>query len=285
MPESGGEARLIPKGFSKTTAAIQKLLDERLQIQTWLQRLTIAADTTPEPVRARVRADYERRLAEVMKDLQGHGSELSATQERLESTRSGLARQEREAAERLAEAELRHTVGEYDESQWRQVHAELVEALVKVREELKGADEELSRLSEVVSLIETAPAPPKIKPVEPPRAEPPKLEVPRREVAPAPPSRRKEPAAPQQTEMDELAFLRSVSEDETQGPAAAQASGSMRAIQEPAAAGKDVADADRKDASPRASKATKSLKCKECGTMNLPTEWYCERCGAELAAL
>ena len=29
----------------------------------------------------------------------------------------------------------------------------------------------------------------------------------------------------------------------------------------------------------------KSLKCKECGTMNLPTEWYCERCGAELSAL
>jgi hypothetical protein len=30
---------------------------------------------------------------------------------------------------------------------------------------------------------------------------------------------------------------------------------------------------------------TKTLKCGECGTMNYPTEWYCERCGAELAAL
>ncbi len=29
----------------------------------------------------------------------------------------------------------------------------------------------------------------------------------------------------------------------------------------------------------------KTLKCGECGTMNYPTEWYCERCGAELAAL
>jgi uncharacterized OB-fold protein len=29
----------------------------------------------------------------------------------------------------------------------------------------------------------------------------------------------------------------------------------------------------------------KTLKCKECGTMNLATEWYCESCGAELAAL
>jgi hypothetical protein len=29
---------------------------------------------------------------------------------------------------------------------------------------------------------------------------------------------------------------------------------------------------------------TKTLRCTECGTMNLPTEWYCERCGGELAA-
>jgi hypothetical protein len=30
---------------------------------------------------------------------------------------------------------------------------------------------------------------------------------------------------------------------------------------------------------------SKTLKCTECGAMNYPTEWYCERCGAELAAL
>jgi hypothetical protein len=29
----------------------------------------------------------------------------------------------------------------------------------------------------------------------------------------------------------------------------------------------------------------KTLKCQECETMNYPTEWYCERCGAELAAV
>jgi hypothetical protein len=29
----------------------------------------------------------------------------------------------------------------------------------------------------------------------------------------------------------------------------------------------------------------KTLKCGECGAMNYPTEWYCERCGAELASL
>jgi hypothetical protein len=29
----------------------------------------------------------------------------------------------------------------------------------------------------------------------------------------------------------------------------------------------------------------KTLRCGECGALNYPTEWYCERCGAELASL
>jgi hypothetical protein len=31
--------------------------------------------------------------------------------------------------------------------------------------------------------------------------------------------------------------------------------------------------------------SAKTLKCSDCGAMNYPTEWYCERCGAELASL
>jgi hypothetical protein len=35
----------------------------------------------------------------------------------------------------------------------------------------------------------------------------------------------------------------------------------------------------------KTTEAAKSLKCGECSAMNYPTEWYCERCGAELASL
>jgi hypothetical protein len=35
----------------------------------------------------------------------------------------------------------------------------------------------------------------------------------------------------------------------------------------------------------KAMDGSKTLKCAECGSMNYPTEWYCERCGAELASL
>ena len=58
---------------------------------------------------------------------------------------------------------------------------------------------------------------------------------------------------------DELAFLRSVTDPQsTSAPSAPKAPGT--------------------------GDAQKTLRCTECGTMNLPTEWYCERCGGELAA-
>ncbi len=50
---------------------------------------------------------------------------------------------------------------------------------------------------------------------------------------------------------------------------------------------RSVVDATSPSAAPRAAAAgeqTKTLRCTECGTMNFPTEWYCERCGGELAA-
>ena len=50
---------------------------------------------------------------------------------------------------------------------------------------------------------------------------------------------------------------------------------------------RSVIDPSTQSAGVRASSAgdqQKTLRCTECGTMNFPTEWYCERCGGELAA-
>ena len=49
-----------------------------------------------------------------------------------------------------------------------------------------------------------------------------------------------------------------------------------------APASRDTVPSYLKEAPPE---QVKTLKCQECGTLNYPTEWYCERCGAELAAL
>lgn len=98
--------------------------------------------------------------------------------------------------------------------------------------------------------------------------------------------------------LDELAFLKSVTGHEapqtpTPAPKPARGSGGFPKVAEPPspspvpvaepAAAKVSAPAESKDRSSGAGQ--KTLKCGECGTLNRPTEWYCERCGAELAAL
>ncbi len=62
---------------------------------------------------------------------------------------------------------------------------------------------------------------------------------------------------------DDLAFLRSVID-----PTPARSSPSVSSIPNAVPANEPL----------------KTLRCTECSTMNLPTEWYCERCGGELAA-
>ncbi|GBD33274.1 hypothetical protein HRbin33_02257 [bacterium HR33] len=283
----------MPKGSPKSAIAIQRLLEERQQIQRWLERLDMAGDAAPEHVKARVRQDYEKRLGDLMAELQGYGQELAEALERQQALRAGLARQEADAAERLAEAELRHAVGEYTEAQWRELHAELLEALVKVREELKHADEEIARLNEVVGMLglpaaDTSPASSgagaRASVAVESKAQD-ESSGPKKQEAKKDKPLRSKAVAEQTDALDELAFLKAVAgeepEDRRQGRSLADT---------PAAMGGEVekpleAIHDAPPQVPRASKAVKTLKCGECGTMNLPTEWYCERCGAELAAL
>lgn len=77
------------------------------------------------------------------------------------------------------------------------------------------------------------------------------------------------PAAPSANDpFDDLAFLRSVI-DQGGASEAPPAPVPMSSVASQAAS---------------SSEPQKTLRCTECGTMNLPTEWYCERCGGELAA-
>ncbi|MBL8997746.1 MAG: hypothetical protein JNL44_10560 [Gemmatimonadetes bacterium] len=73
------------------------------------------------------------------------------------------------------------------------------------------------------------------------------------------------------------------------GPARSAAAPQVPASPAPPPAKAEPEDDEPKSAlgkpTPRSSQAIKTLKCQECGTLNYPTEWYCERCGGELAAL
>jgi hypothetical protein len=93
--------------------------------------------------------------------------------------------------------------------------------------------------------------------------------------------------------IDELAFLKSVTEDEKRGiatptpgttPTLGRRSGAQFQPSEPGNSRPASANPAPTPVNDEP-EPVRTLKCRECGTMNLPTEWYCESCGAELAAL
>lgn len=245
----------MPKGPSKSAAAIQRLLEERRQYEAWLARINATADSAPEHVRTRVKADYEARLRAVTEELKSHAEEARQLIAQRKEFLAELQKKEKAAAERLAETELRHEVGEYDEGQWGQVHKDALADLGAVRDEMMDVERDITRLEELDALV-------KAKPGAFAR------------VAPPPAKDRREEK--RKTPIDELAFLKSVSEDDKNAPSPGRASGAQYQIDENATPTAPVnADAE----------VEKTLKCRECGTMNLATEWYCENCGAELAAM
>ena len=256
----------MPKGSSKSTAQIQRLLEERRQYEAWIARLSNAADATPDGVRSRVMADYEARLKAVIEELKVHAESARQAIEQKKHFRAELRKKEAAVAERLQETELRHAVGEYDETQWTQVHKDIQAELVSVREEMEAVDADIERLEELDGLVSSKPA------------------------------SKSGPAAGEtkrHTPVDELAFIKSVTEDSAGGaPSPKRASGAqfqpvIPAVPRPAQPAQSPASSQSALPEPGDEdlEAAKTLKCRECGTMNLATEWYCESCGAELAAL
>lgn len=274
---------------------VQALLGERSQFEEWLSKL--AASNAPEAVRRRVQADYENRLSKIMESLREHADSIAADLQRFHSSEADLERRESEALETMSEAELRHGVGEYTDAKWSEISRVQNASLDGIRKELARVRHEVSRLTEVQQSIaaEHAPAPETPEPPEvtAPQPEPVPAAAPVA-IAPKPaPSGDRKPAASD----DELDFLKSVAVEQSSSLSPQNASEHQPSAEEstPAAAAPKIASAPipapvattAAASKPQASTSSqaKTLKCGECGTLNRPTEWYCERCGAELAAL
>lgn len=287
---------------TETDNSIEALLQQRAQFEQWLAKLDSTADKAPQAVRQKVRADYEVRLRGVIERLRGHSATITDELHRHRATKGVLDAQRSQAEEELAEAEVRHTVGEFGDDEWRRISEESDRRLNGLREQLKTVGDEIARLAEVQALITVpvrapepaAPAPAvaaqdriersPLPPPPPPPAEPAAEAAPPPKSAPRQTPARAREHEPTGSRVDELTFLKSVADEDVKPAAArrpsnpggsAQGSRAVETMPPPSApAGKAGAPG-----------VAKTLKCGECGTLNRPTEWYCERCGAELAGV
>ncbi len=307
---------------------IERLLEQQRQYQDWLDKLDEEAKgAAPSHVTDRVRSDYAARLEEVTAELREHGDALRQALAEAKQRAEGLQKQHAERTDELSEARLRRQVGEYDEDRYEEVAVRCKAALGELTKAIATADRDIERYEEILQQIEgeaeeaeaeeeevieeLAPLEEEPAPVKARGAPPePEVHAPKPRIAPV--------------DVDELAFLRSITgeEKETGEPAAPKEPPPRRvsqpAVPIPAAAAepappppppaKPVAEAppppppppppEPKPAeAPKAKRAaegarapeeggseTRTLVCSECGTKNLPTEWYCEKCGAELSA-
>ena len=298
---------------AKTNAldALRALIAERQQYESWISTLEAKKEGTPAHVYERVQADYRGRLDRVVGEIRSHAEELQLSISTLSSRLVEVAREEDTRREGLQEAELRAAVGEYEPEQWQQIKSEAESAIEKIAVDRASLDGQLGELRAIQKLSEMGPG----FSAEPAVAEVPQLvdiPVPIPEPAKEPetqsPERRVEPVSQEEP-------ATSVSAGHRSGTAAA-----VRPTQEPAAAApqqsEPTGDRPRDDAQlepvaaagaafkPRSMKSptggvsavrarseaarpdsAKTLKCPECGTANYPTEWYCERCGGELATM
>ena len=301
---------------SHNLSEIEELLASRQQLLGWLDRLVQTGARAPAQVRAKVQADYRARLGQVVAQLATHGDLISSTLDGLRAQSRELRQLRGEEEAVRAEAELRHSVGEYSDDEWQLVELESSGKIDEFDHELSRLHGEVQRLEEVQGLI----APEALNTPEPARTPPPEVEnfpehfeiqnPPVLEDAPTlslvreseplpPPPPQPRPEAPRFTPragtgrpresgpsrsipitpahaptstatapQDELAFLRSVT-IETPTPRSSA----------------PAAPAAEREERPMQTTSVKTLKCAECGSLNRPTEWYCERCGAELASL
>lgn len=280
---------------------LNALLEERARYEKWIGQLNAKREQTPAHVFERVRGDYSSRLEAVMGQLRSRGEGLQSSASELAERVAALHAEETTRRDARAEIELRALVGEYSAER---ANAELAACdgdIGRLESERHGASAELQRLQEILSLVR--------QPVARPAPPAPQGSRPLGAPLPSP-----VPQPEQDSASEELAFLNSVV-DRTgmppmQAPAPAAAPAPVIATNGPIT--DDIplvtnlaAPPERQEIEPAPveqqnmrqtagtpaflkglpTEQVKTLKCQECGTMNYPTEWYCERCGGELAAM
>ncbi|MEX1185628.1 MAG: hypothetical protein WEA80_03480 [Gemmatimonadaceae bacterium] len=284
--------------------ALQQLLEERKRYEQWLATLESRRDSTPGHVYERVHADYEQRLAAVRDQLTERTSEIRSAVAALKDRLKQATEEETARVDELHEAELRAVVGEFTPEQWELRKREVEVELKRFVDEKRKISDELNQLLLIVEQTSEEEAPSRAA-AEPPPIPPGPAPVP----ADATSVSRKTPA---RSRAATPAMARPAVEQETPtvpieslAPAdglPAKVPESTRAPAEPAPAETAPAPAKsetRANSHGKRGKTStfvpaqpdprreneKTLKCAECGAMNYPTEWYCESCGGELAAL
>ncbi len=135
------------------SAAVEPLLAEQDALRGWLSRLDEAGTAVPDSVRVRVRADYEQRLDGVTERLRAHADTIAARLADDQADHAGHVAQLETAEQGLAEAQLRHAVGEYDSARFSSEQASFGDEILRCRLGRDAAQERIDRMASILAMI------------------------------------------------------------------------------------------------------------------------------------
>jgi hypothetical protein len=271
---------------------VHLLIAERTKYEEWLRELEAKREQTPAKVFARVHADYTSRLNTVAEQLKQHTRSMQEHAGNLMAKLRELEASAKKLEDEIAESQIRRQVGELSPNEADSIAKKAQRELARLEDDQERIAADLNRIRHMLggrpasdeddedrprtsrdfdeleflqSVVGTSTpaatpvpkptpsgnsAPPAVRPQTPAQgAQPQRAIVPPTTQVIVPPTQ--PPPPPQQ--------LVPKQPTPPEGPLTIRSSG--------------------------ATEQPKTLKCAECGSMNYPSEWYCERCGAELAAI
>jgi len=291
--------------------AIAALMAEQAKYETFLRELDYGDAAKPAHVVAKVRADYTAKLTDAVDRLRASRELLTSHAAALATKLQKLEESERQIVDEHAEAEVRKQVGELSESDWELSSKKAESHLMHIKQEQQLTAADINRIREIISgvsatdllakpvavdelafLKSVVGAGLEQDPTAQPAAPPASVMKPTapRPVAPPPPPPPPPPATPpppppaRESLIEVEPMLLQDAPPGTSPPTAARKP-VARPAPDDAPPGANVPEGGIQLKSQGATAQAKTLKCAECGTLNTLSEWYCERCGAELTQL
>ena len=308
-PARGKPRHPTPGGIPSPLDAVRQLLAEKAKFEKWLIDLDAKRETTPGHVFDRVRTDYTGRLEGVLERLRSHSSAMREHAATLSKKLAQLSESEQGILDTRIESELRAQVGELSPQDWEKISKKVEKDLAKIKQDQALITSDLNELRGLLAGVDGQPAPPEATGGQPASTEaasapdtdggakvdelaflksvigttPPAAQPAAGTEAGTRPAGSATPASDQAAVADEKVPAKPAAklvETPPPGPTIRLRTGGEEPLAMHVTGSNPIVLR-----SSGVVEQPKTLKCAECSAMNYASEWYCERCGAELTSV
>jgi len=269
---------------------IDELLTQQKELNKKFSLLEEKKGTVRESVFKKVKDDYTGRLKDIEFQLKEQSSYLVEKYNKFKDDSKDIQVKKNEAEAKIEETELRHSVGEYPDEEYKKLTEELKSELQGIDEQYNTLTQEMEKIKEILDTIGVGAEEAEEKEEEKTEVVEEETPVKEEEENINIEKEEKETELPDVSEAEKLAE-EIFSGDETTAEVTegvetkkAEEGDWLEGLEKELSIGEEENKAPEKEAKDKEkAEAVEGIKCPKCGFMNKPDAWYCEKCGAELS--